>query len=66
MILRLHKARPLQYRESPYLHDFVAKLAERSGIDRPTLAIYPSDVPNAFAMSARREEGFIAGSTGLT
>lgn len=66
MILRLHNARPLRYHEAPSYHAIARELADRASIPVPELAVYPSDQPNAFALSLSRQEGVLAVSTGLT
>lgn len=65
MILRVHKARPLGYRESPAIHQIVQDLSVRSDVPTPDIAVYPSDVPNAFALSLSRDEGVLAVSTAM-
>ena len=63
LILRLHRARPVSTWEAPALHQIANTLAQRAGISTPRLAVYPSDVPNAFALG--QEEGIVAVSSGL-
>ena len=63
LILRMHRARPLSRWEAPQLHRVGAELAERAGIARPELLVYPADMPNAFAIGVGR--GVVALSTGL-
>ena len=63
LILSLHRARPIESWEAPGLHRAAHELARRADLPVPQLAIYPSDLPNAFALG--RGDGIIAVSTGL-
>lgn len=63
MILALHRARPLSFHEAPDLHRLADTLAHRAGVHVPRLAVYPSDMPNAFALGT--QGGIIAMSTGM-
>ena len=63
LILRVHRARRLSRWEAPQLHRVGAELAQRAGIARPELMVYPADTPNAFAIGGGR--GVVALSTGL-
>jgi heat shock protein HtpX len=65
LILRWHRARPLRPGEAPDLQRLVADLSRRAGIAPPALALYPSPLPNAFALGARRRPDVIALSHGL-
>lgn len=65
MVLHLHRARPLEYREAPRIHGIVNELSRRAGVAKPELAVYPSDTPNAFALSLGGDEHYVAVSTGL-
>ena len=63
LILRMHRARPLSRWEAPQLHWVGAELAQRAGIARLELLVYPADMPTAFAIGSGR--GLVALSTGL-
>ena len=63
LILTLHRARWLSPYQAPDIHRLANELAYRANISVPKLAIYPSDVPNAFALGTHG--GIIALSTGL-
>jgi len=63
LILSLHRARWLSFYEAPEIHRMAEELAHRARISVPKLAIYPSDMPNAFALGTKG--GIIALSTGL-
>ena len=64
-VLWLHRARPLRPREAPGLHVDLEHLTGRAGVARPELLVYPSQMPNAFAVSGWRRPGAVAVSTGL-
>ena len=65
-ILWLHRARPLRRWEAPLLFDIARDLAERAGLAQvPLLMVYPSDMPNAFALATGREPPVIAASNSL-
>jgi heat shock protein HtpX len=48
-----------------WLVQTVSHQAQAAGIGMPTVAIFPSDTPNAFATGARRDKALVAVSTGL-
>ena len=65
MVLSLYKARPLDPRELPELHDIVRQLAGRAGLPKsPRLHYVPSQMMNAFAVG-RPEESAIAVTDGI-
>jgi heat shock protein HtpX len=63
IILSLHHARWLSFYEAPEIHRMAEELAFRANIPVPKLAVYPSDMPNAFALGTKG--GIVALSTGL-
>ena len=65
LILRLHRAQPLRAWEAPQLHRMSEELAARAGIPAPALMAFPSDMPNAFAIGGRHDDGVLAVSTSL-
>ncbi|RMH60140.1 MAG: hypothetical protein D6678_06605 [Zetaproteobacteria bacterium] len=65
MTLRLYRARPIYPEQAPALHELVAALAERAGLQEvPALFLVPSATPNAFAMRHQRRH-LIAVTDGL-
>jgi heat shock protein HtpX len=48
-----------------WLFGTVGELADQAGLGRPDVAVYASDVPNAFATGMRRNHALVAVSTGL-
>ncbi len=65
LILSLHRARPVAPREAPQLYRTARDLAHRADIPLPQMAVYPSDLPNAFALGAGRDQGIVAVSSGM-
>ena len=65
LILRLHRAREVAMWEAPILHRIAGELAARAAIPLPQLMVYPSEMPNAFAMARREPPGVVAVSSGL-
>ena len=66
LILRIHRARPLSWWEAPQLHRIARDLAARAGMEQvPRLMVYPSDMPNAFALATGKTQTVIAASTSL-
>ncbi len=65
LILRLHRARPLSEWEAPQLHRVAGELAARAQIALPHLMVYPGEIPNAFALGTRADQGVVAVSSAL-
>lgn len=65
MILKLHRARRIAPGDSPVLFGHARALASRAGIPVPDLAVFPSDLPNAFALAGFGQPSTVAFSTGL-
>ncbi|MFC1526808.1 M48 family metalloprotease [Candidatus Latescibacterota bacterium] len=65
LVLWVHRARPLTRWQAPGLYDIAADLAQRARVPLPQLAVYPSQMPNAFAVGTKAHEGVVAVSTGL-
>lgn len=65
IIMKLQKARPLAYRESPQLHDGLQILSQRARLPQlPVLYYIPSHTMNAFTIGTR-ENAAIAVTDGL-
>ena len=64
-ILRLHRARPLRPWEATRLQQVARGLASSAQIALPQLMVYPSETPNAFALSTTRDNGVVALSSRL-
>ena len=65
LILRLHRARPLNQWEAPQLYHIADQLAARAQVTSPHLMVYPGEMPNAFALGTRAEQGVVAVSEAL-
>lgn len=68
MAMRMTGARVLEQPRNDgeaWLLETVRQQAQASNIGMPTVAIFPSDQPNAFATGARRNSALVAVSTGL-
>jgi heat shock protein HtpX len=65
LVLAMHRARPLQARELPWLHDQVTALAHRAGVPKPRIFVVDDPAPNAFATGRSPASGVVAVSTGL-
>lgn len=65
LVLRMHRARPLERAEAPRLHTIVDDLAARAGIPAPRLYLIPEAQPNAFATGRNPERGVVAVTEGI-
>jgi heat shock protein HtpX len=65
LILRFHRAREVDPQEAPILHRIAAELAARASMPIPQLMVYPSEMPNAFAIGTGKTHGVVAVSSGL-
>ncbi len=65
VVLRLHRARPLDRAEAPRLHAMVDDLSARAGIPAPRLFLIPETQPNAFATGRNPAHGVVAVTEGL-
>ena len=66
--LRSTNAHVIDHPQNPqehFLKNTVAELAQKAGIGMPTVAIFPSHEPNAFATGMKRNDALVAVSTGL-
>jgi heat shock protein HtpX len=52
--------------EAPWLHEMVARLAQRAGLPMPKVYIVESETPNAFATGRSPSKGVVAVTTGIT
>jgi heat shock protein HtpX len=56
MVLKMYKARIIGPSEdAPELYEMVDRLRQRAGLPMPTVAIAPSEQPNAFATGRNHE-----------
>jgi len=49
IVLRMYRARVIERADAPELYELVDELRRRAGLPMPTVAIAPSEQPNAFA-----------------
>ena len=64
-VLRMYKARILGPDEAPDLYRMVDRLRQRAGLPMPTLALAPSDQPNAFATGRSPSHAVVCVTTGI-
>ena len=66
IINALYRVRELKRSEYPWLHESVAKIAARSGLDKqPKLMLAELDIPNAFAYGSPLTGNMVAVTRGL-
>lgn len=63
--VRTHGARPLAAVEAPEIHAALDRLCELGGITRPRLALFETDVPDAFAVGFTQKGSTIVVTRGL-
>ena len=66
LVLTMSGARPAHPGEAPWLHEMVARLAERAGLPMPKVYVIESETPNAFATGRSPSTGVVAVTTGIT
>ena len=66
LVLRMHRAQPVEERDAPRLYAIVRELAMRAQIPMPRLFVIPSAQPNAFATGRNPEHGVVAVTQGIT
>lgn len=59
------RAKVIQRADAPEFYDIVASLAQRANLPMPTVAISPSDQPNAFATGRGPKKAVVCATTGL-
>ena len=64
-VLRAYGAQVVTAAEAPALYAMVDRLRQRAGLPMPTVALVPSDQPNAFATGRNPEHAVVAVTTGL-
>ncbi|MBO4335917.1 MAG: zinc metalloprotease HtpX [Desulfovibrio sp.] len=65
IVLSMYHARETAYEDAPYLHDIVAKLAQRAQLPMPRIYIVPEETPNAFATGRDPEHAAVAVTEGI-
>ncbi|HNP72380.1 MAG TPA: zinc metalloprotease HtpX [Kouleothrix sp.] len=66
LVLKMSGARPADPGEAAWLHEMVARLAQRAGLPMPKVYIIDSETPNAFATGRSPSQGVVAVTSGIT
>lgn len=64
-VLKMYKAKVVGPDEAPDLYRMVDRLRQRAGLPMPTVAIAPSQQPNAFATGRNHEHAVVCCTTGI-
>jgi heat shock protein HtpX len=65
MVLRMYKARIVGPGDAPELYAMVDRLRQRAGLPMPTVAIAPSQQPNAFATGRNASNAVVCATAGI-
>jgi heat shock protein HtpX len=65
VVLRMYRAKVVDRAQAPELYDMVDRLRQRAGLPMPTVAIAPSDQPNAFATGRNHEHAVVCCTAGI-
>lgn len=65
IVLMSYGARILKENEYPWLHEMVARIAEKAGIPKPKVAIIKTKTPNAFATGRNPKNAVVAVTEGI-
>lgn len=65
MVLRMYKARVVGPGDAPELYAMVDRLRQRAGLPMPTVAIAPSQQPNAFATGRNASNAVVCATAGI-
>lgn len=64
-VLKMYKAKVIERHQAPQLFDMVDRLRRRADLPMPTVAVVPSEQPNAFATGRNPENAVVAVTAGL-
>jgi heat shock protein HtpX len=64
-VLAMHRAQKVDRTQAPELYEMVERLAKRAELPMPTVAISPSQQPNAFATGRSPEKGVVCFTQGI-
>ncbi len=64
-VLRMYRARILSPDDAPDLYRMVDRIRQRAGLPMPTLALAPSDQPNAFATGRNPSHAVVCVTAGI-
>jgi heat shock protein HtpX len=65
MVLKMYRARTIGPEDAPELYEMVDRLRQRAGLPMPTVAIAPSEQPNAFATGRNHEHAVVCCTAGI-
>jgi heat shock protein HtpX len=65
MVLRMYKARIVGAQDAPELYAMVDRLRQKAGLPMPTIAIAPSQQPNAFATGRNAKNAVVCATAGI-
>jgi heat shock protein HtpX len=65
MVLRMYKAKVIGPADAPELYEMVDRLRQRAGLPMPTVAIAPSEQPNAFATGRNHKHAVVCCTAGI-
>ena len=65
LVLMVTRAKLVDEREYPELHEIVGRLARKAGLPKPRIAIASTPVPNAFATGRSKRRAVVAVTEGL-
>ncbi|MFW6331144.1 MAG: zinc metalloprotease HtpX [Gemmatimonadota bacterium] len=64
-VLKMYRAKVVDRSDAPELYDMVDRLRQRAGLPMPTVAIAPSEQPNAFATGRNAEKAVVCCTAGI-
>jgi heat shock protein HtpX len=65
MVLKMYKAKVVGPSDAPELYAMVDRLRQRAGLPMPTIAIAPSQQPNAFATGRNAKNAVVCATAGI-
>jgi len=65
LVLRMYRAKIIERADAPELYDMVDRLRQRAGLPMPTVAIAPSQQPNAFATGRNVNNAVVCCTAGI-
>lgn len=66
IVLKMHRAQPIEEHQAPRLYAIIRELAMRAEIPMPRVYLIPEQQPNAFATGRNPAHGVVAVTQGLT
>ncbi len=64
-VLRMYRARVIGPQDAPELYQMVDRLRQRAGLPMPTVAVAPSEQPNAFATGRNPDHAVVCVTAGI-